>query len=329
MAGLKEPCFKKDDFSFLSADLAEIEKMIQVFDENTPFAVKKAVSYMVDGGKRIRAMFVCLVGRMCGCSRDNYIKIAVAIESLHNATLLHDDVIDDASMRRSKDAVCRLWGNKVSVLSGDYLLSRSLWWMSATGNVDVVKILSKASSVIVSGEILQLSTEGDLVKGCESYFNIITAKTAVLFAAACEAVAVVAGSSSETCKLFKEFGLNTGVAFQIKDDILDYVGGNEIGKIVGKDFTERKITLPVIIAYNEGCEEERYFWKCYFSGGMDTKDDFSKALSYISKYDAIDKSTQIAKVYKNKASCSVVNFAHNAYYRYLIKLVNIITEREC
>lgn len=324
----KNLCFI-DDLNFLSTDILEVDRMICSLNPDTPVVIKKAVAHLFSGGgKRIRALLICLLGKVCGCKKDFYIKLAAAIESLHNATLLHDDVIDVSNMRRSQDAVNKIWGNKISILSGDFLLSRALYWIGEIGNNKITKIMADVSASIISGEILQLGVEGDFIKGGESYFNIVTAKTATLFAAACKSVAILSECNKEMCDLLDSFGLSIGVAFQITDDILDYVGKSIMGKEQGKDFLERKITLPAIIAYNDGLEEEKIFWQRCFSANKQQDGDFGEALRLIEKYDVIDKANKIANVYKNKSFSYLNAFSNNPYYRYLLQLLNLMVDRE-
>lgn len=214
------------------------------------------------GGKRLRPILTLAAAKLCGHRGQRHITLAACVEFIHTATLLHDDVVDDSSLRRGLASANALFGNKPSVLVGDFLFSRSFELMVEDGSLQVLQILSHASSVIAEGEVLQLITANDTATGEDSYLEVIRAKTAALFAAACRIGAVVADRPKLEEEALESYGLNLGIAFQLIDDVLDYSARQEkLGKEIGDDFREGKITLPVILAYRRGDDEERSFWR--------------------------------------------------------------------
>ena len=213
------------------------------------------------GGKRLRPMLTLAMARLSGYSGDGHIKLAAAVEFMHTATLLHDDVVDESDLRRGKVAARMLWGNEASVLVGDFLLGQAFKMMVEVGNLHALDILSSAAAVIAEGEVMQLGTAKNTATNEDEYLSVIRAKTAELFAAACEVGPALAAKEKAELAACRSFGMNLGIAFQLIDDALDYGGKSaKLGKNVGDDFREGKITLPVVLSFRRGTENERAFW---------------------------------------------------------------------
>jgi len=249
--------------ALVSSDLEKVNRCI-VERMHSPVALipQLAGHIVAAGGKRLRPMLTLASAKLCGHTGQRHIKLSACVEFIHTATLLHDDVVDDSSLRRGMASANALFGNKPSVLVGDFLFSRSFELMVEDGSLQVLQILSRASSVIAEGEVLQLITANDTSTSEDSYLEVIRAKTAALFAAACRIGAVVADRPKVEEEALESYGLNLGIAFQLIDDMLDYSARQEkLGKAIGDDFREGKITLPVILAFRRGDDEERAFWK--------------------------------------------------------------------
>lgn len=257
---------------------------------------------IASGGKRLRPMLTLACSRLCGYEGENrHVRLAAAVEFIHTATLLHDDVVDDSHLRRGLATANELWGNKASVLVGDYLLSQAFRLMVYDGSLEILDILSGASAVIAEGEVLQLATTHAPESTVKDYLAVISGKTAALFAAACEVGAEVAGKP-EYRHAMREFGQNLGIAFQITDDTLDYAADQaKLGKTVGDDFREGKVTLPVIIARQRGNEEERAFWQRTLGEGNQQEGDLEKALELLEHHDALAESLQMGAQYAEQA----------------------------
>jgi octaprenyl-diphosphate synthase len=221
--------------------------------------VPELARYLIEsGGKRLRPMLTVAAAQLFGKGNGSAINFAAAVEFMHNATLLHDDVVDESDMRRGKPAARMIWGNKASILVGDFLLGQAFMMMVETGDIAALGVLSSASAVMAEGEVFQLSKTGDLTTTPDDYAEVIRAKTAVLFQAACEVGAMSGGADAVGREALARFGLELGNAFQLVDDALDYGGqSGTLGKNTGDDLREGKMTLPVILALAEGTESER------------------------------------------------------------------------
>ncbi|MGL4488756.1 MAG: polyprenyl synthetase family protein, partial [Rhizobiaceae bacterium] len=225
-----------------------------------------------------------------------HIKLATSVEFMHTATLLHDDVVDESDMRRGKRTARMIWGNQASVLVGDFLLGQAFRMMVEVGSLEALDVLSSAASVIAEGEVMQLAAAKNLETTEDEYLAVIKAKTAALFSAAAEVGPIIAKSSKNERNALRSYGLNLGLAFQLVDDALDY-GGNahDLGKNVGDDFREGKVTLPVILAYRRGTEAERNFWRETIEGGASTDENLETALNYLRKHGTINDTIQRAR----------------------------------
>ncbi len=264
--------------------------------------IHKMTEYHVkSGGKRIRPLLTLASAKLCGYKDGNRdINLAACIELIHNATLLHDDVIDSSNLRRGVKTANSVWGNQSSILVGDYLFSRCFEMMVEDGSPEILKLLSSTSSRIAQGEVLQLEHKGEIDLLEETYFNIINMKTAALFAAAAKVGACLANKSKKEKDALESYGRNLGMAFQIADDALDYFSTkNVFGKEIGKDFDEGKTTLPLIIIFQRANNEERNFLKQIFKKKRRNEDDFSETLALINKYKAVQASFEKAEYFVN------------------------------
>ena len=267
--------------------------------------VQKMTEYHMDtGGKRLRALLTLGSAKMCGYSKGTRdINLAACVELIHSATLMHDDVIDNGSLRRGKKTLNKVWDNQSSVLVGDYLLSRCFEMMVEDGNIEVLKLLSSTSSKIAQGEILQLQHQGEIDMLEETYIKIISAKTAELFAAATKVGAILSDIKNKEKEALEFYGRNLGLTFQIADDTLDYNSELKLfGKKIGQDFYEGKITLPVILLFQKANNQEKGKLKEIFSKNTRDKVDLDYSLSLIKKYDVIKACYQKAEHYINLAS---------------------------
>lgn len=282
---------------------------------------------VLSGGKRLRPALTLLCSRMLGYQGERHIALAACVEFIHTATLLHDDVVDESALRRGLATANDVWGNKASVLVGDYLLSRAFQMMVEDGSLKVLKILSDASAVIAQGEVLQLTTSNELTTSEDDYLRVIIGKTATLFAAACELGAVVT-DQQEKEETLREFGMALGIAFQIMDDGLDYMADEAtLGKGVGDDFRDGKVTLPVIHAYAHGSEEERAFWQRTLGEQEQREDDLQTALGLLRKYDSIRYALTRAEEYCTKALERLKAFPHSPEKSALEEIVHFCTHR--
>jgi len=266
--------------------------------------IHKMTDYHVkSGGKRIRPLLTLASAKLCGYKDGNRdVNLAACIELIHNATLLHDDVIDNSKLRRGIKTANSIWGNQSSILVGDYLFSRCFEMMVEDGSQEILKLLSSTSSRIAQGEVLQLEHKGEIDMLEETYFNIINMKTAVLFSAATRVGACLGNKSKKEKDALESYGKNLGLAFQIADDALDYFSSKNIfGKEIGKDFYEGKTTLPLIIIFQRANNEERTFLKEIFKKNKRTKDDFSETLALINKYKAVEATFKRAEYFVNIA----------------------------
>jgi octaprenyl-diphosphate synthase len=250
------------------------------------------------GGKRLRPMLTLAMALLTGYPGDGHVKLAAAVEFMHTATLLHDDVVDESDMRRGRLAARMLWGNEASVLVGDFLLGQAFKMMVEVGSLRALEILSAAAAIIAEGEVMQLAAAKNTATTEDEYLAVIRAKTAELFAAACEVGPVLAGRPKAEQAACRSFGMNLGIAFQLVDDALDYGGKAAlIGKNVGEDFRDGKITLPVVLAYRRGCDGERVFWQRTLERGDMAEADLEQAIGLMAKHRAIEDTVSRARHY--------------------------------
>ncbi len=288
-----------------------VEEKIKLKLSSDVDLVQKMTEYHLDtGGKRLRALLTLGSAKMCGYSKGTRdINLAACVELIHSATLMHDDVIDNGSIRRGKKTINKIWNNHSSVLVGDYLLSRCFEMMVEDGNLEVLKLLSSTSSKIAQGEVLQLQHQGEVDMLEETYLKIISAKTAELFAAATKVGAILSEMKMKEKEALEFYGRNLGLTFQIADDTLDYNSDLKLfGKKIGKDFYEGKVTLPIILLFQKANYQEKKGLKDIFSKNNRDESDLDYTLTLIKKYDIIKACYQKAQHYINLASNSLSVF---------------------
>jgi octaprenyl-diphosphate synthase len=280
------------------------------------------------GGKRLRPMLTLGAARLCGYRGQRHIALAACVEFIHTATLLHDDVVDASDLRRGEASANAVWGNKASVLVGDFLFSRAFELMVEDGSLEVLAILSRSSSIIAEGEVLQLITANDTETGEPAYLDVIRAKTAQLFAAACRIGAVVAGRPKVEEEALDTFGMNLGIAFQLIDDVLDYSAKQAVlGKTVGDDFREGKITLPVVLAFRRGDEKERVFWRRTVEDLAQEPGDFERAVELMTKHAALADTVERARHYGAIARDALGIFPDGPEKTAFVELIDFCIER--
>ena len=286
------------------------EKIKSKLDSNVELVKKMTDYHLNTGGKRLRALLTLGSSKLCGYTKGTRdINLAACVELIHAATLMHDDVIDNGSIRRGKKTPNKIWGNHSSVLAGDYLLSRCFEMMVEDGNIEVLKLLSSTSSIIAQGEILQLQHRGEVDMLEETYLKIISSKTAELFAAATKVGAILSEMKTKEKEALEFYGRNLGLTFQIADDTLDYNSELKIfGKNIGQDFYEGKITLPIILLFQKANKDEKETLKKTFAKKERNQNDLNYTLSLIKKYDIINSCYQKAKHYINLSSNSLSVF---------------------
>jgi len=310
-------------------DLKKVNRLI-LDNMNSPVALipQLAGHIIAAGGKRLRPMLTLVSSKLCGYAGERHLSLAACVEFIHTATLLHDDVVDDSELRRGMATANAVWGNKSSVLVGDFLFSRAFQLMVADGSLKVLEILSRASAIIAEGEVHQLITTNNTTTTEEDYLDVISAKTAALFAAACQIGAVVAERGSEEERALEAYGRNFGIAFQLVDDILDYSALQaELGKTIGDDFREGKITLPVILAYQRGDSEDRAFWRRCLEDLEQQDGDLEHAIALMRKHGALTDSLERARYYGTEASLSLDTFPPSTVRDALTHVVDFCLER--
>ncbi len=268
--------------------------------------IPEVTAHLVEaGGKRLRPLLTLAAAKLCGYDGPYHIHLAATVEFIHTATLLHDDVVDESNQRRGRPTANLLWDNKSSVLVGDYLFSRSFQLMVETGSLTVLDILANASATIAEGEVLQLTAAQDLTTSEEVYLQVVRGKTAALFSAACEVGGVIAGADETVTKALYAYGDALGISFQIVDDLLDFAGTEAIGKNIGDDFRERKLTLPLIKAIAKADDEERAFWVRTIEKGKQQEGDLEFALELLHKHGALDDTRDVALEWAEKAKAAL------------------------
>ena len=314
--------------SLLAEDMAAVDAIIHQHLASPVGVIPNLAAHLIDaGGKRIRPLITLASARLLGGGGDGARKLAAAVEFIHSATLLHDDVVDVSSMRRGKESANTIWGNSSSVLVGDFLFARSFNLMVETGDLMVLDILARAASVIAEGEVMQLAAANDAETTRERYMEIVAAKTAALFAAAAKSGAVAAGRPGVEAAALETYGRELGLAFQLVDDALDYGGASAaMGKNVGDDFKEGKVTLPVVFARDAGDEAERAFWRRVVGEGR-SDDDFHRALALLKRHNAIELTLQVARGHAESAKQALATLPANAYGEALTEIADFVVER--
>lgn len=285
--------------AIVDADMRDVNALILHYMQSDVSLIPQLAQYLIAaGGKRIRPLMTLGSAMMFGADMKKAHYLAAAVEFIHTATLLHDDVVDESLERRGQKAANLVFGNQASVLVGDFLFSKSFQMMVESGSLEILRILSDAAAIIAQGEVLQLSTTNDIRTDLPSYLKVIESKTAALFAASCEVGAVLANTDPDLAQAMCLYGMKIGTAFQIVDDALDYAADQKkLGKELGDDFREGKMTAPVIFALQNASAEERAFWQRTIGDKDQTEGDFEQALSIIKKHNALEKTAGLAKKY--------------------------------
>jgi octaprenyl-diphosphate synthase len=280
------------------------------------------------GGKRLRPTLTLATAGLCGYAGDGHIKLAAAVEFMHTATLLHDDVVDGSTVRRGTPAARMLWGNEASVLVGDFLLGQAFRMMVEVGSLPCLDVLSSAAVVIAEGEVMQLSAAKDTETTEDAYLAVIRAKTAALFSAACEVGPILAGRGKAEVAACRGYGANLGIAFQLIDDALDYGGSSpRLGKNVGDDFREGKITLPVVLSFRRGTIAEREFWRRTLEKGEIAAGDLDIAIATMKKHRALEDTIERARHYGAMARDALELFPASSWKHTLIDAVEFAISR--
>jgi octaprenyl-diphosphate synthase len=285
--------------------------------------------HLIDsGGKRLRPMLTIAAAKLIGAKGDGPVRMAAAVEFMHTATLLHDDVVDESDYRRGKKSARKVWGNQASVLVGDFLLGQAFRMMVDVGSLPGLKILSHAAAVIAEGEVMQLAAAKNMATTEDEYLAIVKAKTAALFSAAAEVSPALVGRPAVEQAALKSYGGNLGIAFQLVDDALDYGGDSErLGKSVGDDFREGKITLPVILAFRRGTEAEREFWQKALVQGDSDEENLGRAIGLIKRHRTIEATLERARTYGAMAKDALAIFPDSVPRRALLDVVDFCVSR--
>lgn len=312
-----------------SADMKQIDRLIiSALGSHTRYIPTIGKHILDAGGKRLRPMLTIAGAHLCGYRGKGHIGLGMAVEFMHTATLLHDDVVDESTLRRAKPTASKLWGNSASVLVGDFLLGQSFRKMVEIGSLEALEVLSRASAIIAEGEVDQLDAKGKLPWGKQNYLNIINAKTAELFAAACEVGAILAKTDKKKRKALSDYGRHLGMAFQLVDDALDYSGKKQaLGKNIGDDFREGKITLPLLLAYEKADRQEKRFWKKAMNPDTQEEQDFAKAIALFEHHKVLDMVLAEAEQYGKKAQKALSIFEKSKWQQTLHELINFCITR--
>ena len=294
----------------VAADMNAVNAVILDRMQSKVVLIPELAGHLIaGGGKRMRPMLTLASAALCDYPGTRHHKLAAAVEFIHTATLLHDDVVDGSDMRRGKTAANLIWGNPASVLVGDFLFSRAFELMVEDGSMKVLKILSHASAVIAEGEVDQLTAQRRIDTDEDHYLSIIAAKTAALFAAACRIAPVVAEAGDEAEDALDSFGRNLGIAFQLVDDAIDYSSdAATMGKGQGDDFRDGKMTLPVILAYARGNDSQRAFWAAAMAGTRASDEDLAEAIKLVGSSGALADTMERARLYARRAIDALAPF---------------------
>lgn len=315
--------------SLTEADMNGVNAVILEQMQSPVLLIPQLAGHIIAaGGKRLRPMLTLSSARLCGYEGTRHVSLAACVEFIHTATLLHDDVVDESDLRRGAATANAVWGNKSSVLVGDFLFSRAFELMVEDGSLDVLRILSKASSVIAEGEVHQLVTANDTDTTEQDYLEVIEAKTAKLFAAATEIGAVVSDRPDPDRQALIQFGHNIGMAFQLIDDVLDYSARQAtLGKTVGDDFRDGKITLPVVLAFRDGDEKARRFWRRTMEDLEQKKGDLKRAVQLLEGTGALQATVERARHYGALAAEALSVFPESDHKQALSEAVDFAVNR--
>ena len=319
----------------LGAELTQVDEIIKASSQGKADLIGKITNHLVfAGGKRVRPILTLLSSKICNYQNGhNNLKLAAAVELIHSATLLHDDVVDESNLRRGKKTANAIWNNKTSILVGDYMLSVAFQLMVQSESLEVLDILSKTSGIMADGEVLQLMNSHDIAILEEKYLEIISCKTAILFTASAEIGAVISNADQQKQQALADFGNNLGIAFQIIDDILDYSATQEnLGKDIGNDFFEGKVTLPIILTYKQANDDEKAKIKEIFLHNLTNKDknekSFAQMMQIMAKYNALELTTKKAQYFYQLAQNNLNIFAPSPEKTMLLEILDYAISRQ-
>ncbi len=315
--------------ALIKEDMRRVEEEFRKNLLSDVYLIRRVGEYILNsGGKRFRPLMVLLASRLCGYHGGLHIPLAVVVEFIHTATLLHDDVVDNATLRRGSPSANAIWGNGSSVLVGDYLLSKAFSITVAQGNIRVLDILSNTTTRMAEGEVLQLIKHSDVNTTEDEYLHVITSKTAVLFSACCRIPAVLANLPIEKEDALATYGISIGIAYQLMDDCLDYTSKSEdLGKTIGNDLKEGKVTLPLIKTYRDATEKERVTIREAVEAEDIDEEALNKVLAIIKKYGGIEYTLEFAKGYINRAKSCLEHFDPDTERAALAAVADYVIER--
>ena len=316
--------------NLLKSSLKRVEREISKNIKDEEKLITLTAGHLIKAkGKKIRPLLTLLVSKILNYKGNADVTLAVCIEFIHNATLLHDDVIDTGKIRRGKLSANQIWGNKVSVLVGDYLLSRAFKLMVKNKSLKLLEILSQTSLILARGQIQDVGNNQNVNLTEKKYLSIIDAKTAELFRISCFLPTIITDQNKKTQKIFNDFGFNFGMAFQLSDDVLDYFGdSSKMGKSVGKDFFEGKVTYPVIHCFKKSDKKSKKIIAKLFFKRKRSKKDLAVLLNLMKKTNTYKSSIEFVRKYAEKAKTNINKFEGNKYKVYLDELVDHLIIRD-
>ena len=329
VAKKETPMAIDDVYQLIKGDLQAVEDEFRKHLRSRVYLIRKVGEYiLMSGGKRFRPSLLILSSRLCGYAGRDCIPLGSIIEFIHTATLLHDDVVDNAQLRRGRASANVVWGNGASVLVGDFLFSKSFYLLVESRDLRVLQVMARTTTQMAEGEVLQLLKCSDVTTTQEEYIAVIVNKTASLISAACEIGAILGGAGKEEREALAEFGLNLGIAFQLMDDCLDYTSKDEeLGKAVGNDLREGKVTLPLIHTLRNCSQEEREVIVSAVEGDDLTEDHFQEVIALIRRYRGIEYTRDLAAEYIEKAKEFLHIFAPTIYRSALLTVADYVIER--
>jgi octaprenyl-diphosphate synthase len=315
--------------ALVARDMDATDKLIHERMGSAVSLIPDLARHLIDsGGKRLRPLLTLSAARLGGYEGAAHIRLAAAVEFIHTATLLHDDVVDVSTLRRGKVTANIVWGNKPSVLVGDFLFSRAFQLMVETNSLRVLDILAGAAAIIAEGEVMQLKSANNLAATEAHYLQVVSAKTAALFAAAAESGAVISARPTPFVSALRDYGQNLGIAFQLVDDALDYSGRQALmGKSVGDDFREAKVTLPVILAYARADKPAQNFWKRAIESGQQSESDLERAITLVEETGAISETVARARHYADEARAALATLPPSEIRSALSDIADFCVER--
>ncbi|ALE04078.1 Decaprenyl diphosphate synthase [Bartonella ancashensis] len=310
-------------------DMGCLNELIMSTVKSDVEIIPEICNYLISsGGKRLRPMITIASARMFEYPGREHIKLATAVEFMHTATLLHDDVVDESDLRRGESTVRILWGNQESVLVGDFLLGQAFKMIVSVGSMEALTVLSNAAAIIAEGEVMQLATAKNINNDIENYLKIINAKTAALFSAAAEVGPIIAGYGNEERSALRQYGTSLGLAFQLIDDVLDYGGqAQHLGKNIGDDFREGKVTMPVILSYERGNVVEKKFLEQTFQNGHHSDEALMHTQHLMEKYNSLIDTVEYARTYGKQAIDALSSVKEGDFKKALIEIIDFCITR--